>query len=88
VGLRRPAQRRGSFGGLAPSGPEDHAMTIIARIEAAGLELTPTAFGTVAITVQRRCAHSAEVQLHPCAGRTYPNERAAKAAFVAAGGAK
>jgi hypothetical protein len=61
-------------------------MTTIDRIEAAGLELTPTAFGEVAITVQRRCAHSAHVQGHPCAGRSYPNERAAKTAFIAAGG--
>lgn len=59
-------------------------MNISARMAAAGLEITPAAFGKVAITARTVCAHDAEAQRHPCAGRAYPNERAAKAAFVAA----
>lgn len=58
--------------------------TINSRIDAAGLEITPTAFGKVAISVQRAYAHLDDVRNHPCADRVYSNERAAKAAFVAA----
>ena len=58
--------------------------TITSRIHAAGLEIVPAAHGKVAIVAQTAHAHSAQVQRHPCAGRSYANERAAKAAFTAA----
>ena len=50
-------------------------------LRAAGLDITPTAFGTVAITT--RGAFAGQGKPHPLSGTTYRSERAALAAFRA-----
>jgi len=47
----------------------------------AGLDILPTAFGTVAIVT--RAAYQGQGQAHPLSGTTYRSTRAALAAFRA-----
>ena len=50
-------------------------------LRAAGLDILPTAFGTVAIVT--RAAFAGQGHAHPLSGTTYRTERAALAAFRA-----